>query len=161
MFGIKLNHGNPDNTPFAFVAAEAANNEFITSLEDLLREIWIGMINVTTTSGPRPTDTAKILNLCRKLRDMLLSRRQSGNLSREEFTFVSMMSWFHLTVAFNSPVVQDMRAQAAGLDQRLFKMAERVGLPAHGLSRSYFELARPLSVFLILIEQASSTPLWP
>ena len=33
-----------------------------------------------------------------KLNDMLRSRRQNGNLSREEFSFVAAMSWFHLTL---------------------------------------------------------------
>ena len=86
------------------------------------------------------------------LQNMLLSRRVNGNLSREEFVFVSMMSWFHLTVSFDSPIIQALRAEASGPEQRLFKVAQRVGLPAHGLSKSFFDIADPISRILIHIE---------
>jgi hypothetical protein len=63
-----------------------------------------------------------------------------------------MMSWFHLSLEYDSPIVKDLRAEAASPEQRLFKIAQRVGLPAHGLSRSYFEIADHISRVLILIE---------
>ena len=52
-----------------------------------------------------------------------------------------MMSWFHLTVETDSAVVIDLRAQATSAEQRLFKIAQLVGVPAHGLSGSYFDIA--------------------
>ena len=73
-----------------YVKAEAANSEFVSTFEELLREVWIGIENVTNFSGAEPTDDAKIADLAEKLHDMLISRRQGGNLSREEFVFVSM-----------------------------------------------------------------------
>jgi hypothetical protein len=64
------------------------------------------------------------------------------------------MSWFHLTLEFDqSPIVRSLRAEAAGLENRLFKIAERVGLPAHGLSKSFFDIADPISRLLTQIEQ--------
>jgi hypothetical protein len=70
-----------------------------------------------------------------------------------------MMSWFHLTVEFNSPIVVSLRAEASSPEQRLFKIAQRVGLPAHGLSKSYFDIADAISRVLILIETgAYNTP---
>ena len=87
---------------------------------------------------------------------MLIARRQSGNLSREEFFFVSMMSWFHLTVDSDLPIIADLKAQGTSAEQRLFKIAQMVGLPAHGLSRSYFEIADAISAVLIAIESGSS-----
>ena len=107
------------------------------------------------TSSANPTDDSKISVLATKLRDMLQSRRQSGNLSREEFAFVAMMSWFHLTLEFNSPIVESLRAKATGVENRLFKIAERVGLPAHGLSKSFFDIADPMSRLLIQIEMGT------
>ena len=71
--------------------------------EELLREVWVGISNTSNSSGANATDGAKIAELAKKLQDMLLSRRVNGNLSREEFVFVSMMSWFHLTVSVDSP----------------------------------------------------------
>lgn len=152
MFGMDLNHGTDDNKPYPFVRAEAANNEFVTTFEELLRETWVGYINRSTTSGANPTDDSKIEELSRKLHDMLTTRRQSGNLSREEFFFVAMMSWFHLTVENDLFIIEDLRATAVSAEQRLFNIAQAVGLPAHGLSRSYFEIADALSAVLIAIE---------
>jgi hypothetical protein len=153
MFGMDLNHGTDEGQPYPYVRAEAANNEFVPTFEEFLREVWIGIENVRNRNGANPTDDAKIADLVEKLHDMLTSRRVNGNLSREEFFFVSMMSWFHLSVEFSeSPIVQTLRAEAASPEQRLFKIAQRVGLPAHGLSKSYFDIADTVSRVLILIE---------
>lgn len=64
------------------------------------------------------------------------------------------MSWFHLTVNSDLPVIVDLKAQAgsAGPEQRLFKIAQLVGLPAAGLSSSYYEIAEDISLALIGIE---------
>ncbi len=159
MFGMELNHGADNNSPYPYVRADAANNEFVSTFEELLREVWVGFTNRTTTSGANPTDDAKIAELATKLRDMLITRRLGGNLSREEFFFVATMSWFHLTVENNLDIVRDLRAEAANEEQRLFKVAQMVGLPAHGLSRSYFQIAQPMSDVLTLIETgALNTP---
>ncbi len=152
MFGMDLNHGSDDGSPYPYVRAEAANKEFVTTFEELLREVWIGHINRSNTSGAKPTDDAKIAELAKQLHDMLTTRRQFGNLSREEFFFVAMMSWFHLTVESNLPIITDLRAIATSPEQSLFKIAQLVGLPAHGLSRSYFEIADDISTVLITIE---------
>ncbi len=152
MFGMDLNHGTDDNKPYLYIRADAANATFVSTFEELLREVWIGMENVKNTSGANPTDDAKIADLAERLHDMLRSRREAGNLSREEFDFVSMMSWFHLTLESDLPIVQDLRAQAASPEERLFKIAERVGMPAHGLSKNYFDIADSISHILIEIE---------
>ena len=112
MFGMDLNHGTDDNKPYPYVKAEAANSEFVSTFEEFLREVWVGMENVNNKSGANPTDDAKIADLAEKLHDMLRTRRETGNLSREEFVFVSWMSWFHLTVDSDLPIIQDLRAQA-------------------------------------------------
>jgi hypothetical protein len=48
--------------------------------------------------------------------------------------------------------VRSLRAEANGVEQRLFKIAERVQLPGHGLAKNFFDIADPLSRFLIQIE---------
>ena len=153
MFGLDLNHGNDDNSPYEYVKVAAANKEFVTSFEELLRETWIGFINLTTTSGPKPTDDAKLEDLARKLNSQLLDRRRFGNLSREEFYLVAMMSWFHLTVEnINLPIIRDLRAEGTTAEQVLFKIAQMVGLPANGLADHYFQVADAISAVLIAIE---------
>lgn len=152
MLGMDLNHGTAENKPYAFVRADAGNKEFVSTFEELLREVWVGIINAANTSGSRATDDSKLVDLVKKLQEMLLARRLNGNLSREEFTHVAMMSWFHLTVESDSPVVVDLRAQATSAEQRLYKIAQLVGVPAHGLSGSYFDIADPISQLLIMVE---------
>jgi hypothetical protein len=157
MFGMDLNHGTESGTAYPFTKSETANLGFVSTFEEFLREVWVGMVNVANTSGAVPTDNAKIANLATKLHDMLMSRRVFGNMSREEFVFVSMMSWFDLTLSDqplggNLPIVTDLRAEAASPEERLFKIAQRVGLPAHGLSKSYFQIAQPISRILIVLE---------
>jgi hypothetical protein len=155
VLGMDLNHGGVDNKPSAYARPEAANKEFVSTLEELLREVWVGMINASNTSGAKATDNAKLIELIQRLHDMLTSRRLHGALSREEFAFVSMLSWFHLTLEFEepaAPVVVDLRAEAASPEQRLYKIAQQVGAPAHGLAGSYFKIAEPISRLLLLIE---------
>lgn len=157
LFGMELNHGMDDGKPQPYVRAEAANAEFVPTFEEFLREVWVGMTYVSATSSSNPTDPAKILTLISKLKNMLLSRRQDGNLSREEFSAVTAMAWFHLTLEYkndgaSSPIVASLRAQATGTEQRLFKVAERVGLPAHGLSKHFFDIADAISRILTQIE---------
>lgn len=152
MFGMDLNHGADDGSPYPYVRADAANKEFVTTFEELLREVWVGHINRSNNSGAKPTDDAKIAELAHQLHNMLTTRRQYGILSREEFFFVAMMSWFHLAVDSDLPVIQDLRAEGTSPEQRLFKIAQQVGVPAHGLSRSYFEIADDISAVLITIE---------
>ena len=153
MFGMDLNHGNDDNSPYSYVKVAAANKEFVTSFEELLRETWIGFINRSTTSGANPTDDAKIENLARTLNSQLLDRRRFGNLSREELYLVAMMSWFHMTLENNNlPIIRDLRAEGSTPEQVLFKIAQMVGLPANGLADHYFQIADSISAVLIAIE---------
>jgi hypothetical protein len=153
VFGMDLNHGNDDNSPYEYVKVPAANKEFVTTFEELLQEGWIGFIYRPTTSGANPTDDAKIEDLARQLNSQLLDRRRFGNLSREEFYLVAMMSWFHLTVENTGlPIIRDLRAEGTTPEQVLFKIAQLVGLPANGLADHYFQIADAISAVLIAIE---------
>jgi hypothetical protein len=157
MFGIDLNHGAPGGGPYAYVKAQTANADFVRTLQELLRELWRGFINARNDSGPRTTDDSNIRELLRKLKTMMISRRLSGsggraNLSREEFVAVATMEWFELTVATNTAIVVDLKALGDEREDRLRNLGERVKLPAHGKSRSFFQLADSLPVFLREIE---------
>jgi hypothetical protein len=154
MFGMDLNHGTDDNRPYPYPRAAAANTEFVATWEEFLREVWRGIENFSNTSGPRPTDDATIANLARTLDDMLSVRREAGNLSRDELQHVSTMSWFHLTLTFDSPVVSDLEAQGNSAEERLLKVGQRVGLPAHSRSGAYFRLADNMSLILRAVESA-------
>lgn len=152
MFGMDLNHG-AESGPYPYQKPEAANREFVKVFEDLLREVWRAIENSGNTSGPNPTDDTVLINLCRTLANMLTSRRINGNLAREEFVYVATMSWLHLTLEYDSPIVLDLRAQATSPAERLRLVGERVGVPSHAKSDSYFALAEAMSRILIMMEQ--------
>jgi hypothetical protein len=159
VFGMDLNHGQENGQPYPYVKVDKANTEFVSTFEELLREVWVGYTYRDTNNSANPTDDAKIARLAHALHDMLITRRQNGNLAREEFFYVSMMSWFHLTVESDLPIIEDLRATGASPEERLFKIAQAVGLPAHGLSRDYFEIADEISRVLIAIETGTlNTP---
>ena len=54
-------------------------------------------------------------------------------------------------------MVVDLRAQATSAEQRLFKIAQLVGVPAHGLSGSYFDIAESISAIALTIESGFFT----
>jgi hypothetical protein len=155
MFGMDLNHGGPGGA-YAYEKAPSANRDFAPTLEEFLTLVWVGIENANNGIGPNPTDSEAIANLAQRLQSMLLSRRGSELdgpfLAREEFDYVSTMAWFHLTVSFNTPIVKDLRAVAPTAEERLRLVGERVGVPAHARSHSYFVLAPAISLLLTQLE---------
>ena len=129
-----------------------ANVRFHELWQELLRQVWIGYENVTNTSGAKPTNPAYIAQVCRYLQEMLTMRRLNGLLAREEFVAVSEMSWFHLTVEFDTPLVIDLRAQGSDPFDRLVKIGERVGMKPSPRSWELFQLADLMSGVLRFIE---------
>jgi hypothetical protein len=164
LFGIDLNHGAQDGGAYPYTRAQVANADFVRTLQELLREAWLGVVNARNISGPRATDDANIEELLRKLQLMLSERRLSGsggraNLAREEFVAVATLEWFELAVKSNTSIVVDLKANADEREDRLRKLGERVQLPYHGRSRSFFELSGTLPVFLREIEEGDwATP---
>lgn len=152
MFGMDLNHGMDNGQPYPYIKPDSANREFVNTWEEFLREVWIGISHANNEIGANPTDDSGIADLAKRLHDMLMARRTNGNLSREEFWYVSMMSWFHLTVEFNSSIIVSTRSEAFSEEERLKKIAERVSIPAHGKSYYFFLLADPMSRILTQIE---------
>jgi hypothetical protein len=112
----------------------------------------LGIENARNTSGPNPTAANEIAKLAEDLQVMLVDRRKYGNLGREEFVFVSMMSWLHLTLLFDSPIVRDLKAEARAPWERLATIGDMVDVPAHEHADGYFRMAEPLSHVLMAIE---------
>lgn len=152
LLGLDLNHGLDGNRAYPFDKPQAANRDFVPTFEAFLREVWRGMMNADNSSGPDETDDAAIVNHVRRLREMLLVRRNNGNLVREEFWSVVTMSWLHLTLMEDTPVVRALKAEAESPADRLRKVGERVGVPAHARADSYFNMAIPISNVLTYIE---------
>ncbi len=152
LLGMDLNHGRDEGQPYPYVRAAAANSAFVPMFEDMLREVWIAAENFRNTSGTNPKDDAAIATFSRDIRDMLLTRRQQGNLAREELFTTFMASWFHLTLESNNSVVTDLKSTAGSPEERLRKIGDRVGLKAHTHSESFFSLAPRVSTLLKRVE---------
>jgi hypothetical protein len=150
MFGAELAHVQDPHV--SFVQPQATNREFVSTLGALLHEVWLGIVNQTNTSGANPTDNFAITQHVEHLKEMLSARRQFNTLSREEFFAIATMSWFHLTVDFDSAIVSELGAEGTSAERRLSRVGERVNLRPHDHADSYFRLADPLAIFLTQIE---------
>jgi hypothetical protein len=128
------------------------NSGFREKWTELLRQVWLGIENARNDSGPNATDREYVALLARALKDMMNMRRRGGQLAREEFVYVSTMSWFHLTLESDSPIVKDLRADATSEADRLAKIAQLVGMQPAPRARELFELADLMSTLLRMIE---------
>ena len=159
MIGADLSHAQELAAKHPYEKPAAANRDFIPTFEAFAREVWRGIVNAKNTSGQNDADAAVIATLARRIFDMMATRRLSGNLAREEFRAVAIMSWLHLAVMYDSPVVVDLKATASSPEQRLAKIAERVDMKINPSSKMLFDLAQPFSILMQSIEtNAFNTP---
>lgn len=158
MFGLDLPHPvgrGVSGQPWKRDVGPTINSRFLELWNELLRQVWLGYENDTNSSGAKATDPSYVAYLCQTLSELLKLRRQNGMLAREEFAFVSMMSWFHLTVEHDTSIVVDLKATAGGRGNaadRLAAIGARVGIAPSRQSRELFELADLLSPVLWAIE---------
>jgi hypothetical protein len=152
MFGMDLAHGTDRNAPYPYDKAEAANKTFVPLLEELLFELWRAIENVRNLVAGNTTDDDRIYRLSEQLGFMLRSRRLNALLGREELAATTAMGWAELTVSSNTPVVNDLRAQAASAADRLRVIGERVNLLPHSKANSFFGMAAELSLLLRALE---------
>ena len=148
MFGIDLSHAAELVKEHPYRKPTASNRDFFPTFEAFGSQVWGGIMNARNLTGANPTDPVAIATSARRLYDMMATRRINGNLSREEFRAVAIMSWLHLAVSYDSPAVVDLKATASSPEQRLTKLAERVGLTAHSKAKPLFDLAQPFSFLM-------------
>ena len=129
-----------------------ANTDFTGLFERLLYEVWNGFVYRLPGAGPNAADFQAMVQLVREIRSMLLARRTNGTLLREEFEAVAMLSWLHLTVEYDTHIVNDLSAEATTSASRLARIASLVGLKPAPAADSFFQLADAMSTALIAIE---------
>jgi hypothetical protein len=158
MFGLDLPHppgAGIDGQPWKRDIGTTPNTRFLELWSELLRQVWLGIENDRNSSGTNPTDSSYIGYLCQSLSEMLQLRRRGGMLAREEFAYTTMLSWFHLTVEYDTSVVNDLGAEA-GADgnpaDRLAAIGARVGMAPSRQARELFELADLVSPLMWAIE---------
>jgi len=166
MFGIDLAFGDISSTSggtIPYFRARASNQQFISLFEKYLAEIWQGYINARNTSGPNTSDANNLVELAIQLQELLAARRggrpgggtniyAGRNLSQEEYGSAVLLSWFTFIVSANTPVVQFLNCQSSTIGERLLKIGEKVGVPAHSKCQALFEMAGPASNILTLLE---------
>ena len=158
MFGLDLAHPVPplwaSSSPLADWKALTGpvNHDFREKWSEFLRQVWIGLENTANNSGPNPTDPGYIALLSTAIKDLLGNRRRGGALAREEFAYVTMINWFHLTIDTDTSVIVDLQAQASNAADRLGALGQKVGITPALRSRELFDLAEPMSTLLRGIE---------
>lgn len=152
MFGMDLAFGTDANAPYPYDKAETANKTFVALFEELLFELWRAIENIRNLVAGNTTDDDRIFRLTQELGFMLQSRRINALLGREELAASTAMGWVELTVSSNTPVVNDLRAQAASAADRLQVIGERVRLRPHSRADSFFAMAADLSLLLRALE---------
>lgn len=152
MFGLDLSFGTEDENAPAYEKAAAANTGFTALFEELLFELWQAVSNERNLVGVNKSDNDRIFRIAEQLKYVLGSRRQNGLLRREELVAVTALGWAELTVAFDTPVVQDLVAKGSSPAERLRLMGERVGMTPHSKSAAFFSMATEISVLLRTIE---------
>lgn len=158
MFGMDLPHPpghGIQGQPWKRGSGVSANTRFLELWNELLRQVWLGIENDRNTSGANPTDSGYVGYLCQTLSEMLQLRRKGGMLSREEFAYVTMLSWFHLTVEYDTTLVRDLSANTGvqgNPADRLAAIGNRVGIAPSRQARELFELSELVSPLLWMIE---------
>ena len=163
MFGLELAFGDLNSAAGvsqSYIKAKTSNQQFIILFEKYLSEIWQGYINARNFSGANTADINVVVDLARQLREILIARRGNTtlnsyanlSLSREEFSSVLMTSWFAFIISDDTPVVNFLNCQSSTIGERLIKIGNKVGIPAHSKCQSLFEMAGAASTILVTIE---------
>ena len=163
LFGMDLAFGDINSqggSVLPYVKASTANLQFIPLFEKYLSEVWQAYINARNATGINTADYDILTSLATDLQELLSARRgaSSGNtygdlnLSREEFSSVLITSWFAFIISDDSPLVQFLRCQSSTVGERLIKIGNKVGIPAHRRSQDLFEMAGAAAHILRIIE---------
>jgi hypothetical protein len=167
LFGIDLAFGDISDASggvFPYEKSKTANQQFIPLFERYLSEVWQAYINARNTSGPNTADINNLVELATQLRELLIARRgiraptgtknayAATNLSLEEFASAMLVSWFTFIICDNTDVVTFLNCQSSSIGERLVKIGEKVGVPAHTKSQALFEMAGAAASVLNLLE---------
>lgn len=164
-----INSGSGDSFPY--YKAKASNQQFIVLFERFLSEIWQGYTNARNTSGPNTTDVNQATELAVQIQELLTARRggsvnpgpglvvdtySNTNLSREEYASAILLSWFTFIISSDTEVVRFLNCQSSTIGERLQKIGNKVGIPAHSKCQALFEMSGAANQIMILLEAGGS-----
>lgn len=166
MFGIDLAFGDINSATggtVPYYKAKTANQQFIPLFERYLAEVWQGYTNARNAVGPNSTDVNNLVQIAAQIRELLQARRggrpggapnayRGTNLSMEEFASVVLVTWFTFIISADTQVVNFLNCQSSTIGERLIKIGEKVGIPAHTKCQSLFEMAEAAANILNVVE---------
>lgn len=161
MFGMDLAFEDITSPETKYIKPQISNQQFIAVFEKYLSEIWQSYTNANNSSGVNTTDLNIIIDLCVQLKELLSARRGSSsqftnsNLSREEYQATFINSWFTYIISFDSEIVKFLHCQSSTIGERLIKIGNKVGIPAHLKCQSLFEMAGACGNILRKIEDGN------
>lgn len=152
MFGMDLAFGTETNGQFEYDKVVAANTGFVRLFEDLLHQLWQALVKVEESSDVSVSEQDRIFATTAELKGILGARRRSGQLTREELAAATALGWLNLTLATNSPVVEDLGTTAPSPGDRLRLIGAKVGLAPHSKTPALIAMADDLSLLLRTLE---------
>lgn len=162
LLGMDLAFGdvNSQSNSFQYHKSKAANQQFVPLFEKYLSEIWLAHTNARNTSGENRSDINVLVEMANQLRELLVARRgDTGatryayqNLAKEEFASTLITAWFTFILSDDTPVIQFLNCQSSTIGERLIKIGNKVGVPAHSKCQYLFEMAAAASTILITVE---------
>jgi hypothetical protein len=174
MFGIDLAFGDINSTTSGtsgYYKAKTANQQFIPLFERYLSEVWQSYINVRNSSGPNTTDVNNLVELATQIRELLKARRggrpggnptgnpgdeinayAGTNLSMEEYASAVIVTWFTFIISADTQLVNFLNCQSSTIGERLIKIGNKVGVPAHTKCQALFEMAGAAANIMNLLE---------
>ena len=163
MFGIDLAFGDINSTASGYYKAKTANQQFVPLFERYLSEVWQSYINVRNSSGPNTTDVNNLVELATQIRELLKARRggrpggglnvyAGTNLSMEEYASAMIVTWFTFIISADTQLVNFLNCQSSTIGERLIKIGNKVGIPAHTKCQALFEMAGAAANIMNLLE---------
>jgi hypothetical protein len=162
LLGLELSHAANLAQLHPYTKADSANTEWQDTLGSFGHASWRAIVNSQNVVGPNDSDAEEIAIHAQRLTRTASARRQYGNVAVEEFRAVAVMSWLHLAVSYDSPIVLDLGAGMGALGSaadRLGRIADKVAhvtgdsqLTVHPAAQAMFDLSGPLSLLMRLTE---------
>ncbi|MDX2135766.1 MAG: hypothetical protein SFV52_13335 [Saprospiraceae bacterium] len=129
-----------------------AYKNFQADFQKLGEEWHVAFASQNVTSGINLTDDETMQFKCAEIRRNFLAQRNNGFLSLIEYYLNCRYSWFHLSLEAPCPLLEALGINEQSPAQRLFALANKVGVPAHAMSETLFRMADPASLILSAIE---------
>jgi len=129
-----------------------AYKNFQADFQKLGEEWHVAFASQNVTAGINLTDNETMQFKCAEIRRNFLAQRNNGFLSLIEYYLDCRYSWFHLSLEAPCPLLNALGINEQSPAQRLFALANKVGVPAHAMSETLFRMADPASLMLTAIE---------